>query len=182
MSNIYTPRRPSGDDEEARFHQAVWDVLFGGQFPFVNTEQAAWSHGPQGYWPTLKVPPPSRKVGPFPFEIYRKADDTPDADDPYKFRVRAAKVHVVVSGDTGYLKDFAGNEAGPSLVAPSGEAEVFVWFDVDPTTHDLTLDSSEIEPEWNTTRYLIGVLDASGDRVKVAHQHLNWHQTIFLCS
>lgn len=50
----FIPPRPGpgsdGDSSELRFYQAVWDVIWGGKFPFVSTDTVRWSTGQQGYW------------------------------------------------------------------------------------------------------------------------------------
>ena len=38
MSRTYRPPRPEGESDEARYHQAVWDTLWGGKFPFKDTD------------------------------------------------------------------------------------------------------------------------------------------------
>ena len=49
----YTPPRPVGSSPAARYFQAVWDRVFGGQFPFQETPNARWSRSRDGYAVTV---------------------------------------------------------------------------------------------------------------------------------
>lgn len=50
----YLPPRPVGDSAEAVFHQAVWDAVFGGAFPFIDKPDCLWNRTSQGYYPTIR--------------------------------------------------------------------------------------------------------------------------------
>lgn len=58
----YIPPRPVGESAEAVFHQAVWDAIFGGDFPFIDQPHCLWNRTSQGYYPTIK-PPKGGKPG-----------------------------------------------------------------------------------------------------------------------
>jgi hypothetical protein len=75
--NDYIPPRPTGDDEESRYHQAVWDAIFGGRFPFIDQPGVCqWSRTTKGYYPVFGIP--RRGGGPtggaHPFKINRTGE------------------------------------------------------------------------------------------------------------
>ena len=45
----YRPRKPVGTSQFMLFSIAVWDYLFGGKFPFIDTDTVKWDRGPNGY-------------------------------------------------------------------------------------------------------------------------------------
>src|ERR1017187_8327346 len=47
--NGYRPRRPSGTSQFMLFCIAVWDYLFGGKFPFIDTDTVKWDRSSNGY-------------------------------------------------------------------------------------------------------------------------------------
>lgn len=53
----YRPPRPVGDTSAIRFFQGVWDMLWGGKFPFIDQPGICeWSRTTQGYYPRLTTP------------------------------------------------------------------------------------------------------------------------------
>ena len=54
----FRPARPTGDDAESRYHQAVWDILFGDQSLFMDTRGQPLRFEKQNgkYVPRLTLP------------------------------------------------------------------------------------------------------------------------------
>lgn len=64
----FRPKRPSGNSAAAFLFGGLWDAIWGGKFPFKNTEQCEWVRGEDGYYPIIKFPPKGSDF--YPFEIY----------------------------------------------------------------------------------------------------------------
>lgn len=52
----YRPRKPSGNSPFHRFSVAVWDYLFGGKFPLIDTDSVKWDRSPLGYAARATLP------------------------------------------------------------------------------------------------------------------------------
>jgi len=97
MPQGYIPKRPVGDTAEARFMQAVWDAVWGGDFPFINTPQVQWTTGQKGYIANVQ----SGTSGPGGTLVYIKAclDDGSEAFIPLRIY---GKIYALAGG-TGYV-------------------------------------------------------------------------------
>ena len=82
LTNI--PKRPAGDNEESRYMQAIWDCVFGGKFPFVQTDKVSVASGPSGY--RIEITPERGDGGQF---IYVKACLNDGSEAFLKLRVYA---------------------------------------------------------------------------------------------
>ena len=59
----YIPPRPTGDDEEARYHQAVWDKLWGNGNQLLDTDQIKFERTTNGIRPKINIRPGSGSSG-----------------------------------------------------------------------------------------------------------------------
>ncbi len=46
---IYTPRKPVGNSQFMLFCISVWDMLWNGKFPFIDTDSVKWKRSQTGY-------------------------------------------------------------------------------------------------------------------------------------
>ena len=53
--NIYRPRKPTGTSRKMLFFTAVWEFLWGGKFPFIDTDTVKWDRGGSGYAANVKA-------------------------------------------------------------------------------------------------------------------------------
>lgn len=66
----YRPPRPTGTSRFHLFMQAVHDRLFGGKFPFIDTDSVKWERGASGYSARASLPSAGGKAAPaVPAEI-----------------------------------------------------------------------------------------------------------------
>ena len=87
MPQGYIPKRPVGDTAEARFMQAVWDAVWGGDFPFINTPQVQWTRGQKGYIPNVNINPGTGGAGNLEIEICQ-----PDTGETRTYLVRGKDI------------------------------------------------------------------------------------------
>ena len=91
----YIPRRPVGISAAAVFMQAVWDYLWGNQFPFTDTDTIKWDRTSRGYAANLV---PQRNGGSpaakpmYPFRIYQANNIANQVDNWRTFQMRAGAI------------------------------------------------------------------------------------------
>jgi len=47
--SFFRPRKPTGSTDFMVFCIAVWESLWGGKFPFIDSDTVRWNRGPNGY-------------------------------------------------------------------------------------------------------------------------------------
>ena len=63
MPQIYHPDKPSGTSRFLLFCIAVWEYLFNGKFPFIDTDTVKVERGPNGYAFKASLPTAGGKAG-----------------------------------------------------------------------------------------------------------------------
>ena len=87
MADNYIPPRPVGDSAEACYMQAVWDAIWGGALPLIDTPQIQWSRGQKGYIPNVNINPGSGGSGNLQIEICQ-----PDTGETRTYLVRGKDI------------------------------------------------------------------------------------------
>ena len=63
--NTYRPRKPVGTSAAWMFFKAVWDMLWGGKFPFIDTDSVKWDRSESGYAARAALPSATGKSAQF---------------------------------------------------------------------------------------------------------------------
>ena len=160
----YIPRRPSGDDAEALFHQAVWDYIWGGKGRLIDVPgKITFDHTTKGIVPNVKFPLSSTSGLRTPFRIYQ-------SDTWLDFKVTTGWVIT-----TGTPIEPTGVET--EITITSGVARYWFYVDfIDPETPTIT--TSATTQEWSTTKIPLGWVDTdtySADERSVIHQFYPLH-------
>jgi hypothetical protein len=145
----YIPPKPSGQSPRQMARRAIWDLLFGGMFPFIDTPSVKWDRGAGGYAANAKIPPSGGASG-FRFAKPREGDPTKS----YKFEecVHFATTSALVTTGIIDLADQSGGDETTHLkLVPAG-----LWVALQAVPAKTTVSGHDV---WNLPQWPLPVPD-----------------------